>query len=89
MKWLVLSVFLCLLPNTLLAQAPTVSNKPQAGSSLSLCNLCEGYTISKRADGAVVIRCPGRAEPVFVLQNCVNPSVKRVGTQATVTCYTK
>jgi hypothetical protein len=69
-RWLLLLLF-----------APMAS-----AGSISLCNLCNNYTISKRADGAVVIRCPGKAEPLFVMQNCKNPSMSRLGPNATLTC---
>ena len=57
-----------------------------SAAGISLCNLCTGYTISKRADGAVIVRCPGQAAPLFVLTKCVNPAVTRSGATATITC---
>ena len=70
MRWLLLLLF-----------APMAS-----AGSISLCNLCENYTISKRSDGAVVIRCPGKPDPIFTMKGCKSPSVSRSGSTATVTC---
>lgn len=55
-------------------------------AGITLCNLCTNFTISKRGDGAVLIRCPGRAAPLFVMQNCARPVVTRTLTSTTIEC---
>lgn len=74
--WLV--AFICVMTLALWAAAAL-------GASISLCNLCANYTVSKRGND-VLIRCPGRIDPVFVLTKCANPSVLRSGGQVTITC---
>lgn len=57
-----------------------------SAAGISLCELCTGYMLTKRSDGAVLVRCPGQVKPLFVLQNCRNPVVTRTGSAATITC---
>ena len=79
MRWWLVALLLALF-------ALLVSSTQVFGAPISLCNLCTGYTISKRADGAVIVRCPGQTAPLFVLTACRNPAVTRSGTTATITC---
>ena len=57
-----------------------------SAAGISLCELCTGYTLTKRSDGSVLVRCPGQVKPLFTLQNCRNPVVTRNGANVTITC---
>lgn len=53
--------------------------------------VCKSYTVGKRGDGAVVIRCPGMPieQPFFVITPgcCPNPRVPiRTATTVTIDC---
>jgi len=56
----------------------------QAGG-VTFCNVCTGYTISKRGDD-VLIRCPGVRDPWMTFKNCKTPKATRVGANLTLTC---
>jgi hypothetical protein len=52
---------------------------------------CKGYTVSKRGDGAVFVRCPGAPldQPMFSIGAgcCMNPAVvKREELSVTIDC---
>ena len=55
---------------------------------VKLCDLCAGYTVSKRGND-VLIRCPGMAQPWMIVSPCLNPKVVRSGvnnSNVTITC---
>jgi len=54
-------------------------------AGVTFCDVCSGYTISKRGDD-VLIRCPGQKDPWMTFKNCLNPKAKRVGANLTITC---
>jgi len=56
-----------------------------AAAPLRFCDVCAGYTISKRGDD-VLIRCPGVADPWLTIKNCRNPNAQRDGSNLTITC---
>lgn len=61
-----------------------------AAAPLKFCSVCDGrqFTISKRGDGAVLIRCKGDPwdRPWLVILKCGNPSAKWVGNDLAITC---
>ena len=56
-----------------------------ATKNLVLCDVCEGYTLSKKGDD-LLIRCPNKTDPWMILANCKNPIAKKVGNKITITC---
>lgn len=72
MKWLWGSLLFVAFPA--LAVAP-----------LKFCDVCSGYTISKRGDD-VLIRCPGMTEPWMIVKSCKKPVVQRSFNNVSITC---
>ena len=60
--------------------ATAATSKP-----LRLCDVCEGFTISKRGDD-LLIRCPGKPEPWMTIKDCKSPRVTRSGNNITINC---
>jgi len=51
---------------------------------------CKGYTVSKRGDGAIFVRCPGKPfdQPMFSIAAgcCTNPVVTKRELSVTIDC---
>jgi hypothetical protein len=69
----------------LLALAVILYAAASHAGSLSLTNVCTGYTISKRGND-VLVRCPGMRDPWLTMVNCRNPTVQRAGGNITINC---
>lgn len=71
-----------------LALGLTMSDARGAGRPLTFGNVCSGYTISKRGDSTVLIRCPGDPldRPWMTIERCRNPRVTRTGDMLTIRC---
>lgn len=54
--------------------------------NVTFCNVCSGYTVSKRGDD-VLIRCPGVREPWMTFTHCLNPIVQRGAGSLTINCH--